>query len=171
MRGIAPTRPYAGPGPTEVFATPVSNVVHPNGKPRVAVYQLPDPPIGSNTVAVTLANGDSDKCAIGAISFTGADSITGATEPPPGNDNAPSVLVYSQSNDMVLGVMASIADSEPSTALGDELYPPIEMGGSGNSSHFAAASTQSGASPVTMSWTLTEEKEWVVIGININAAP
>ncbi len=139
-------------------------------KPRVAVYRLSDPAAGSNTVAVTLANGNSDKCAIGAISYTSVDQTTpiAVATGSSGNNTAPSVSVNSQTNDMVQGVMASIADGAPTLVPLDPRYV-IEMGGAGNSSHFAVASTKSGASPVTMSWTLTEEKEWVAIGININA--
>ena len=66
--------------------------------------------------------------------------------------------------------MAAIADGEPTTRSGEQLYPPIEMGGTGNSKHYAAANTKPGGSSVSLSWSLSEEKEWVAIGININAA-
>ena len=65
---------------------------------------------------------------------------------------------------MVQGVMASIAGGTLTP-----VPPAIEMGGGGNSSHFAEVRIQS--SSVPMSWALTEEKEWVAVGININAAP
>jgi hypothetical protein len=94
--------------------------------------------------------------------------ITEATEST-GNNSPPSVTVNSQSNDMVQGVMASIASGEPNQVPIDSRYI-IEMGGSGNSDHFTTASTSTGAASVTMNWDLSEGKEWVAIGININAA-
>ena len=139
----------------------------------MAVYRRIAPQAGPNNVVVTLANGDSDKCAIWAISYKGVDQtapITGATWSwSPGNNSAPNVSVTSGTGGMVQGVMASIADGTPTLVTPGPHYV-VEMGGLGNSKHFAAASTQSGASSVTMNWT-PQEKEWVAIGININAAP
>ena len=66
--------------------------------------------------------------------------------------------------------MASIAGGAPTLTPVDPRYA-VEMGGAGSSNHFATASTRSGASPVTMNWTLSEEKEWVAVGVNINVAP
>ena len=65
--------------------------------------------------------------------------------------------------------MASITSGTPNTVAPDSQYV-VEMGGSGNSDHFTAASTRAGSSNVTMNWGLQESKEWVVLGININAA-
>jgi hypothetical protein len=41
---------------------------------------------------------------------------------------------------------------------------------SATSDHYTAASTRTGESNVTMNWNLSEGKEWVALGININAA-
>lgn len=160
---------YAG---QNLQTPPVLIFAHPGGKPRVDVYSMANPPTnGSNVVAVTLANGNSEKFAIWAISYIGVDQttpISGVTTSS-GSNAAPSLTVDSGTGDVAQGVMASIADGVP-TVIPPVSQSAVEMGGAGNSSHFAAASTQPGASPVAMNWTIREAKEWVAVGININVA-
>lgn len=125
-----------------------------------ATYQLLNPATGSNTVSVSLANGDSDKCAVGAISYFSVDQTTpiGSTVTSSGSNSTPGVSVNSQNNDMVMGVMASISSGSPTSIPPDSQYV-IEVGGSGNSDHFTAASSRNGAPKVTMNWGLAEGKE------------
>ena len=151
--------------------TEVLNFTNPGGKPRVAVYQIANPAVGSNSVSVSLASGNSDKCAVAATSFSGVDQAIpiGSSVSSSGSNSSPSVSVNSQSNDMVMGVMATVGSGVPDSVPSDSQYV-IEMGGSGNSDHYTAASTRTGASNVTMNWDLDEGKEWVTAGININAA-
>ena len=74
------------------------------------------------------------------------------------------------SGDLTQAAMASVAGGTPSDAAGQAQLYKIEMGGAENSDHYAASSTKSGASPATISWSLPEPKEWVVIGFNIKVA-
>ncbi len=149
----------------------VANVVHRKGKPRTAVYRLASPPTGSNAVAVTLSEGEADKCAIAAISYTGVDQTTpmDVVNSQDGHNKTARVSVGSEPNDLVQGMMASISDGPPGSVTGNPLYS-VEMGGPGASSHYGAGSTQPGASSVTTSWSLAEAKEWVAVGFNLNVA-
>ena len=150
--------------------TLVSQLVHSNGKPKVEVWRLISPPVGSNTVAVTLSGGNSDKVTIGAISYNGVNQTTpidGVTSAQ-GYSTSASVTVTSETGDLVQDTMAATSAGASSVGSGQTQRYNREMGGSGVSNHFGAASTEAGASSVTMSWSLTESKEWVIIGFNIN---
>ncbi len=74
---------------------------------------------GSNNVVVALANGDADKCAVGATSYAGVNqakpidigNVAIATR----CDEATRVDVQSEEGDLVQAVMASIASGSPAT--------------------------------------------------------
>ena len=152
--------------------TLVQNVVHGGGKPRVAVYRLIGPSTGSNDVVITLSGGSSDKTTVGAISYTGIDQaipidgVTSAT----GTSASASVTVSSEAGDYVQDAMASIAAGSPTVGSGQTQHYNVEMGGPGSSSHYGAGSTEDGVTSVTMSWSLSESKEWVIVGLNLNVS-
>ena len=150
--------------------TLVSQVVHSGGKPRVEVWRLIAPPTGSNNVAVTLSGGNSDKVTVGAITYNGVNQTTpidGVTSAQ-GYSTSASVTVVSQVGDLVQDAMAAISAGASSIGSGQTQRYSREMGGSGASNHFGVASTEPGATSVPMSWSLTESKEWVIVGFNIN---
>jgi hypothetical protein len=152
--------------------TQIQNFQHPSAKPRIAAYYLINPAVGANNVTVTLANGDSDKCAVAGMSFSGVDlsNPVSAVTTSSGSNSSPGISVASQAGDMVVSAMASIASDVPPSIPTDQRYL-VEMGGNGNSDHYTTASTREGAPSVGMNWSLKEGKEWVVLGFNINAAP
>jgi hypothetical protein len=151
----------------------LTTIIHSGGKPRIEVWYLTAPDTGSNTVSVSLAGG-ADKCAIGAISYNGVNQTTPiqGTTTTQGYSTSPSVTVSTATGDLVQDAMASISDGSPSVGSGQtQIYNiETEMGGPGVSSHYGAASTEEGDTSVIMSWTLSESKEWVIVGLSIVGA-
>jgi len=159
---------YAGIGLTRL-----TQVNHNEGEPRADVWYLVNPPAGTNNVQVNLQN--DNKASIGVISFTGVDQTTpidGVTTAQGTNSN-PSVSVPSTTGDLVVDVMASVASDSPTVGPGQTQRWNEEMGGNGASDQYGAGSTEAGASSVNMGWSLSESKEWAMIGFNLNelAAP
>ncbi len=149
----------------------LTTIIHSGGKPRIEVWYLTAPETGSNTILVSLAEG-ADKCAIGAISYTGVNQtnpIQGTTTTQ-GYSTSPSVTISTETGDLVQDAMASISDGSPSVGLGQTQRYNMEMGGPGVSSHYGTASTKEWATSVTMNWSLTESKEWVIVGFSIVGA-
>ncbi len=148
----------------------LTTIIHSGGKPRIEVWYLTAPNTGSNTVSVSLAGG-ADKCAIGAISYTGVNQTNPiqGTITTQGYSTTPSVTVSAETGYLVQDAMASISDGSPSVGSGQtEIYNiEMEMGGEGVSSHYGSASTEEWDTSVTMSWSLTESKEWVMVGFSI----
>lgn len=143
--------------------------------PRVEVYSLTAPPLGSHDVVVTIADGDSDRVTIGSISYNGVDQsipIDGISSRE-GYGANPSITISSEVGDLVQDAMANLADGSvnpPIAGGGQTERWNEEMGGSGSSNHFSTGSTKAGGSSVTMSWTLSQSRRWVNIGFNINSA-
>ena len=152
--------------------TQVLNFQHPGGKPRLAAYYQVSPPLGANGVTVALSGGNSDKCSVSAMSFSGANQaspISGVSSNS-GSNRSPGMVIGSVSGDMVVSAMASISSGSPTSFPAVARYS-TEMGGSGNSNHFTSGSTREGDGMQNMKWKLREGKEWVVIGFSIKAAP
>ena len=149
--------------------TRLAEKVHTAGSPRLDVWYLVNPSSGANNVEVILEN--DNKASIGAVSFTGVEQTTpvNGTSTSQGTGTSGSVTVASQPNDLVVDAIASIADGSPIVGSGQTQQWNDEMGGSGASSSFGAGSTEDGASSVSMDWSLSEQKEWVMIGFNVNA--
>ena len=160
---VSVTPTYAGQD-----MSPVISRTHASGKPRVEIWELVAPATGSNTVAVSLSS--SDKAAVSAISFTGAyqTTPTEASLCAEGTSSSASVPIASATDDLVLDVMASQAPGSPTVDPSQSQQWNVELGGGGTSNHFGGGSTEAGAAPVSMDWSLGERKEWVVCGLNIN---
>ena len=90
--------------------------------PRVEVYSLTAPPLGSHDVVVTIADGESDKVTIGSISYNGVDQsipIDGISSRE-GYGANPSITISSEVGDLVQDAMANLADGS--------VNPPIAGG-------------------------------------------
>lgn len=157
---------YAGQSLTQLTEAVNTN----NNVPRVEVWYLVAPPIGTHNIVVTLD--DINEVAIGAISYTGVDQTMpiDGTVTAQGTSTSVSVSVSSETNDLVQDVMASRAQGLPSVGANQTELWNVEMGGNGITNYFGAGSTEPGALSVIMNWTLTESEDWVIIGFNINAA-
>lgn len=152
--------------------TPLQNIVHSSGKPRVAVYYLVAPLEGLHMVTGTLTG--SDKFTIGAVSYTGVSALTpvdGVITAEGDSGNAIQLTVPSETGDLVQDVTANLGSSVPVVGSGQSELFNREMGGNEVTSHRATASVELGATSVTMRWTNKENgKEWVSVGFNLNRA-
>jgi len=131
------------------------------------IWYYMNPAPGADSVQWTPTNPMS--CTSGAWCFTvcGVDQVTIWRDPGAnntGNDAAPTVIINSDINDLVidsLGAWDPTTRSAPGpgqTELGDY----VTLGSEGNSSY------ENGANPtVTMSWTLTVAIDWVICGGSI----
>ncbi|MFX0185955.1 MAG: hypothetical protein ACFE95_22955, partial [Candidatus Hodarchaeota archaeon] len=150
--------------------TLVAAYLHSKGKPYISVWMLLAPPNGTYTVLINLSS--DDKIAAAAISYSGVDQSTPIdnTSINEGKSFPPSITITSEPGDLVQDAMASVAVGVPNPDPTQNQIYTQEMGGSGVSDHYGASSTKPGATSVTLSWTLTENKDWVIIGFNINSA-
>ncbi len=143
--------------------------LHSRGKPYVSVWMLTAPPNGTYTVSISLSS--DDKIAVAAISYSGVDQtipIDNASTNE-GKPSSPSITITSEPGDLVQDAMASVAAGVPNPDPTQSQIYAQEMGGSGESDHYGVSSTKAGTSSVTMSWTISENKDWVIIGFNINS--
>ncbi|MEK6822287.1 MAG: hypothetical protein AABY13_00535, partial [Nanoarchaeota archaeon] len=125
--------------------TSLANVVHTGGSPRVQVFNLTNPPSGSQSVVITLAQ--TNKILAGAVCFTEAGAITNLTSAE-GTSTTASVTVPSTTNHLVSDTVAVYAPTLTIGAGQTERYN-LEMGGAGATGHRAGGSTEAGATSVT----------------------
>lgn len=121
---------------------------------RMDLYQLPNPPTGTNTVAVTHTVGD---IAAGAQSFAGLNPSApmGAFIPASGNSGSPSVNLNSAADELVVDVVAwyNITFNVSAIAGSGQLEQWQKTSTSAYNAG-GAGSTKQGAATVTMSWGL-----------------
>ena len=164
-----------------VFGTPqygstsfalLTTLVHSTGKPRVTLYNLITPTVGTALVTGNLAS--DNKYTAGAISYTGVhqtmpgDNLTTAE----GASGTTMIInVPSEVGDLVVDFTANIGTGLPNVGSGQTEAYNEEMGGSGATNHSATSSEEAGASSVEMRWNGKQsEKEWVSVGLNLNVA-
>ena len=147
-------------------------LVHSTGSPRVTLYLLIAPAVGTALVTGTLAA--TDRYTAGAISYTGVHQTSpgnGVTTAEGNTGTTMSVTVPSEVGDLVLDATANLGGSVPSVGGGQTQIYNEEMGGFGQSNHRATTSEEAGANSVAMSWTGKQDgAEWVSIGFNLNRA-
>lgn len=141
----------------------------------VELWSLDSPAIGSYNIVVTLSG--SARFTAGGTSFsnagTGADisGITGSD----GASTSPSVSVASASGEFVIDTLAAQGDDinfGPTAAVGagqTELWNEVADGGlhTGSEEVRGTGSIESGATSVTMSWTLSNSENWCVLGASV----
>lgn len=144
-----------------------TSIVHSGGKPRMNVWRLIGPPTGAQDIIVT--NASADKTGVVVFSWTAINTTTPFSDwtTAQGTSAAPSVGVPNSASDKrVADTVASLSTGALGQGAGQtELVDFIPTDGR------MACSHEDGASgTVTMSWTGTESKEWVIAGFNANAA-
>ncbi|RLD38556.1 MAG: hypothetical protein DRI89_14230, partial [Bacteroidetes bacterium] len=141
--------------------TSVGQVANGN-KARIAIYQMVDPPVGSATVEATFSASPDKGVVMGATTFLGVDQATplGTFAPATAKSTTPTVNVTSATGELVFDVVAVKDVAASADGLQDELWStnPDKVGG--------GASTKSGSTSTTMSWT-TGDKEWAIGGVSI----
>ncbi|MFQ5908939.1 MAG: hypothetical protein ACE5JE_08990, partial [Thermoplasmata archaeon] len=151
----------------------ITTFVHTSGKPRVTLYGIIAPTVGTALVTGNLAA--TDKYTAGATSYTGVHQTMPADFPVTTGQGTSgttmSITVPSEVGDLVVDFTANLGVNVPNVGSGQTEVHNEEMGGPGASDHRATSSEEEGASSVTMSWTGKEDgKEWVSVGLNLNRA-
>lgn len=143
----------------------------------VAIWYLEDPPTGTPTLALTL--GTSRRAVVAVISVSGTVSgdlfrsqgalnYVVASGNPGGN---PSVAVTSQSNDLVMDVLAINSDTDvtvTASAGQTQDYNFRKFSGSNGIRGAGSHKTATGSSS-TMGWTRSASTQWTQVGIALKA--
>ena len=135
---------------------------------RSYIYSLTAPPSGTTNVVITLTGNGT--IAAGATTFTGVDQTTplGTSVSASGVGNTASILVSSQTGEMVFGTVAY--DSSPTLSLpggsGQTMLWNRRVPTPGNTLA-GAASTEAGAASVTHSYSSTENQDWAIVAVPI----
>ena len=134
---------------------------------KIEIWYIVAPATGAQTVSIAwTATGDD--AIISVASFTGVDQTTplSGAATAEGTSNAPSVVVTSATDDLVVDVVESEAASSTPGADQTERVDTVSGGAAGH----IAVTTEPGAANVSMSETLNASEKWAKIGFNIEAA-
>lgn len=135
----------------------------PENNGRVYILQLINPPTGTHDVVIDYTNGAMSQTVAGAISFIGVDQVvpTGIFASAAGTSSSVSVNVASATGEIVFDTFL-FHDSSLATADAGQ----VERWNILNTNR-AGASTEDGASSVTMSWTLRASNSWAIAGVSV----
>ncbi len=137
------------------------------GDPRADIWYMVNPQQGTYNIVVTSA--DANKRRTGVVSFNGVNQSTPISGhvTSEGSSGTPSLIVASDTGDLVMAVVASLASSLTNAGGQTSLW---NSGMEGGSDKPGAAATKTGvAGNVTVSWTGSEK--WAGIGFNIKVFP
>ena len=135
---------------------------------RVELWSYVNPPATTANVVVTFNEDVRRNAGLGVITFTGVDQINpfGGFQSNTGRSTTANAAVVSAAGETVLGVMAARqVDANPAVVGGTERWTYKTQGGNNRSA--GAGATFSGAPSVSMSWNLTDNREWAVGAISI----
>jgi len=159
---------YNGVATTSLWSTPTSLSYH-----RSVGRDLVAPASGTNTLTATLA-GTQDEMCLGGIPFEGVDQTTPHGTVPTvatGTTGTPTVNVASATDEIVVdfayGGFSDIAVGTGQTSRWEE-----EGIGSAPYLNSGGASTEAGATTVTMSWSGTagDIPDWLTCGVSVKPA-
>ncbi|MHA2101599.1 MAG: hypothetical protein ACW99A_23345, partial [Candidatus Kariarchaeaceae archaeon] len=139
------------------------------GSPNIVVWSLINPQTGLNNVFVAFESGESDKVAIGVISYTGVNQtnpIDGITSIR-GKAGGSALIVASEPGDLVQDAVAALSNGPPTPGPSQTLLWNEEMGGS---SKYGAGSIIPGDISVTTGWSFNGIAEFSHVAFNINKA-
>jgi len=140
-------------------------------KNRVEMWKLLAPEAGTDDITVNLSK--KKDVVVGGVSFFNVDQTTphGAFASATDKSTTPSVDVTSKAGDLVLDVLASQGDVGPVIAGTGQTERWNTFSGKGKKGDaWGAASTESGAPTVTMSWTISKNKEWSIGSVSIRSS-
>lgn len=136
----------------------------------VEMWYLTDPPTGQHIITVTLDASDAGTWTATGISFTNVDQtnpLSPAVSATRG-DAAPSVVVMSSTNDLVLDAVTYDDTGGITLTVGmgqTQLRNDVSLGQVG-----FGVSTKRGADTITMSWTLSAARPWQEMGVSVREA-
>lgn len=141
-----------------------------SGLIRVALYSLPSPPSGQQTVQVNYDAVPDRNSTAYLVGVTGGDpaNVFSAVTKATATSNAPSVSVASSADELVMdGVAAGgslVSAGEDQTVLMNSSFGANLNGGE------AAGSTKAGAVSVTTTWVLAASTQWGIISASFAVA-
>jgi len=133
----------------------------------VESYYLLNPPSGTFTVQVSFGAVIFDGVAV-ATTLQDVDSGTpvGSADGATGSDTTPTITVTSQTDGLVLDILSRVHDGD-SLSVGADQTTQYNAGTvEGFSIH--GASSEPGASSVTMSWSTTNSAAWAIAAVPVN---
>lgn len=149
-------------------ATLTQAVTQAIGTSSVAIYCVPNPPSGAQTVTITFS-GTGSYTQGAAITVTGSNTSTcfDGTNSAGGTGTAATVTVTGgTSNDLVVDMVGN-NNGQTATVGGGQTSRFSNLAASANET---SGSTKPGASSVTMSWTIAASSPWGEIAASFEAA-
>jgi hypothetical protein len=147
------------------FVGAINNTRSGDDDARVEIWRLVAPATGTHNVVVTFSASLLQQAVAGVMTFTGVNQST-PLGPFASNENDPSpatVVVSSAANELVFGVVASEYGAITTDAGQTERWNRRV----GTTDTYGAGSTKTGASSVTLRWTLTSTPHWAAAGVSI----
>jgi hypothetical protein len=121
------------------------------------VWYLENPPSGNQTVIINWTGTPAQSVRGGSIAYTGG-GVPGATNTDTGTGTAPSTVVASAVNAIVVDAMTNAAANQSPGAGQTQRYTIVGT---------REGSTEAGASSVTMSWTITSSQDFAQAVLSI----
>ena len=138
------------------------------GGATAELWYLINPPTGSNTVSLTLSNGE--KSSAGATTYTNVNQSSPfrTTNTEGSSDTSYNATVSGDNTDLVIDMISTYtATSIPNGSQTERFYCPAGSVGAGST---AQGSTKAGGSSVTMTWT-NDGRHTVLTAVPIRGAP
>ena len=128
------------------------------------VWQLVNPPSGTNAIAIT--RGGTGMLVAGGVTFSGVDQSTplSAVASTTGSSSTPANTISSTTNEIVFDNLAYDKSGNPGAGSGQTKLWSIVSSESG------MASIKPGTNSVTMSWS-TPNASWVDVAVSVKPAP
>ncbi len=138
---------------------------------RMELWLLVNPPIGTASVDITMSSGA--KLVAGATSFFGVNTAVpaGSFYSNEALNNLATIILPSGPGEMVFDVLAVTGNAATATVGPGQTQRWNLYSQSNGGAVVGAASTEPGASSVTMSWSLTSNEYWVIGAVSLQPAP
>lgn len=142
-------------------------------KCTTSLYALANPGAATANVSITFASpfgGVYNGAVVGAVSYTGVDPTTpvGTAVTAIGSGSPASVTVPSNSSEVVMDCLGSLASGSPPTVASGQTQNWSTFDGGG--SIHSASGYVSGAPSTVMAWTLSGSPQWSMLGVPIKPA-
>lgn len=154
--------------PLTLAGTPVSNPTC-GDKCSAAIYTLANPPAATANVSIEFS-GPVNDATVGAVSYTGVAPLSpvGMPVPATGSGSPASVTVPSNSGEVVLDCLGSIASGfVPTPASGQTTnWAHLDI----NGYTYAASGYSAGMPSTVMAWAFTASPSWAMLAVPIKPA-
>jgi uncharacterized repeat protein (TIGR01451 family) len=136
----------------------------------VELWSLVNPPVGTANIVATWS-GKADTV-LWSASFTNVDQTSplGSFQSASAQSTTPSLTVGSATGNLVVDILAATGDAGTLTADANQTTIAADNTGTAGGNARGGGSYKTGASSVTMSWTLEASKSWDLGAVTLNAA-